>query len=844
MTPEQYENIRRIFLEARELHGTERANFLTGACGDDAAVRADVESLLASDADAASFLLHPALGDAFAVGRPESLACQTRTSPSAPVVNLDPAASKAPPHPQRIGEYKVLGVLGQGGMGVVYRAEQENPRRIVALKVIRPGIESRDVLKRFAHEAEVLGWLQHPGIAQVYEAGTADTGFGPQPYFAMEFVRGQPLTAYAHRHRLDIRARLELLARLCDAVHHAHQKGVIHRDLKPGNILVDETGQPKILDFGVARATDTNVRTMTLQTAAGQLVGTIAYMSPEQVGGDPQQLDTRSDVYALGVIGYELLTGRLPVDLAEKTLPQAARAIVEEEPTALSSINRAYRGDIDTIIAKALDKDKSRRYQSAFDLAEDIRRYLSDQPIFARPASAIYHLRKFARRNKPLVVGVAAAFLALVFGIIGTTTEAVRATRERNRALDAEQLADRRRAEAESQRTEAQRQAAIAQAVNDFLNDDLLAAARPEEKGRDATVREVLDRAAKSVEGRFGDAPLVEAAIRWTLAESYLRLGEIDAAEPHFQRAYALRRAELGEGHFDTLEAMNGLAVMYRRQEKLAEAEELCVRGLEISRRSLGEDSPITLNAMVSLASLYSAQGRFDEAEPLLVAAVTARQRLLGEEHPNTLTALNNLAALYARQQRLAEAEPLLAKLVEIQQRVSGMTHPMTLLCMSNLAGVYRNLGRLEQAEDLHRRTLAARREVLGARHPDTLLSMYNLGLVLQSREQFGEAETLFRDALAASREELGNDHTNTLATMKALGEVLVALEKFTEAEPVARECYVGMSSAFGDTHRYTRGSLELLVLLYDRWGKPDESTEWRNRLDKSTAASQPAAMP
>jgi serine/threonine protein kinase len=281
----------------------------------------------------------------------------------------------------------------------------------VALKVIKPGFATAETLRRFQHESQALGRLQHPGIAQIHEASTADTGFGPQPYFAMELIRGCALRQYAEEKHLDTRQRLELMAKICDAVEHAHQRGVIHRDLKPGNILVDETGQPKILDFGVARVTDSEVQ-LTTHTDLGQLIGTLAYMSPEQVTGDPLVVDTRSDVYALGVILYELLAGKLPYAVDRKLLPEAVHVIREDEPARLSSINRTYRGDIETIVAKALEKDKARRYGSAAAFASDIRRYLADEPITARRPSASYQLQKLARRHKALVAGTAAVFLS------------------------------------------------------------------------------------------------------------------------------------------------------------------------------------------------------------------------------------------------------------------------------------------------------------------------------------------------------------------------------------------------------------------------------------------------
>jgi tetratricopeptide (TPR) repeat protein/predicted Ser/Thr protein kinase len=312
--------------------------------------------------------------------------------------------------PAVIGHYRIIRLLGEGGMGAVYEAEQETPRRTIALKIIKPGFGSAGLLRRFEQEAQALGRLQHPGIAQIFEAGTADTDWGVQPFFAMEYIRGKTLREYARDRRLTTEQRLELMAKVCEAAHHAHQRGLIHRDLKPGNIIVDETGQPKILDFGVARVTDSDMQA-TRQTDVGQLVGTLAYMSPEQVLADPLELDTRSDVYALGVILYELLAGRLPYDLSSPKIHDAVQTILDTDPARLSSIQRIYRGDIETIVAKALEKDKGRRYSSAADLAEDIRRHLANQPIMARPPSAGYQLQKFYRRHKAGVIGTAAALV-------------------------------------------------------------------------------------------------------------------------------------------------------------------------------------------------------------------------------------------------------------------------------------------------------------------------------------------------------------------------------------------------------------------------------------------------
>ncbi len=332
----------------------------------------------------------------------------------------DPGSGSRGPHPVRIGQYKMLDPLGEGGMGVVYRAEQDNPRREVALKVIQPGAASAEMLRRFEQEAHVLGRLNHPAIAQIHEAGAADAGLGPQPFFAMELIAGQRLNEYVREQQPNLRQKLELMVKVCGAVQHAHQKGIIHRDLKPANLLVEKSGQPKVLDFGVARVTGADLPSVSRHTEVGQLIGTVPYMSPEQVAADPDALDTRSDVYTLGVILYELLAGRLPYAVRDKPRAEAERVIILEEPTPLSSVNRAYRGDLETIVAKALEKDKTRRYQSASELAADLERFLRDEPIVARPAGVLDQLRKFARRNKALVGGVGAALVALTLGVIGT----------------------------------------------------------------------------------------------------------------------------------------------------------------------------------------------------------------------------------------------------------------------------------------------------------------------------------------------------------------------------------------------------------------------------------------
>jgi WD40 repeat protein/predicted Ser/Thr protein kinase len=450
MADDQSEQAWAIFDQLADVPADQREAVLRAACGEDQALRGQVERLLAVDDGLATterkagFLQSPLLRPASPTG--------PATQPALP------PQGKAK-LPDRIGRYRVLRLLGEGGMGAVYEAEQDSPHRTVALKVIRPGLLAPGLLQRFAQEVEILGRLHHPGIAQIYEAGVAEDG---QPFFAMEFIRGLTLDEYARLRSRTVPDRVELLARVCDAVQHAHEQGVIHRDLKPANILVEETGQPKVLDFGVARATDVDLLTGAGLTRTGQLVGTPNYMSPEQVTADPAAIDRRADVYALGVILFELLAHRLPYQLDNRPLAEVARMIREEEPPRLGSVHPELRGDVETIVAKSLAKDPARRYATAAELAADLRRWLAHEPIRARPPSALYHLRQFARRHTGLVGGVLATGLALVLGLVFTTLFAVGEARQRGEAEQNARLANAEKREAQFQTYRARIAAAVA----------------------------------------------------------------------------------------------------------------------------------------------------------------------------------------------------------------------------------------------------------------------------------------------------------------------------------------------------------------------------------------------
>ena len=707
-----------------------------------------------------------------------------------------------------LGRYRIIRLLGEGGMGSVYEAEQDFPQRTVALKVIRAGYATAEMLRRFENETQALGRLQHPGIAQIYDAGTAETPFGRQPYFAMELVRGETLLAYSDEHKLSLRQRLELFAKICDAVQHAHQRGLIHRDLKPANLLVDETGQPRILDFGVARLTDSDAQA-TRQTDVGQLVGTLAYMSPEQVLGDLEEVDTRSDVYALGVILYELLARKMPYPIGRQ-IHEAVRAICDEEPAALSSMNRSYRGDIETIVGKALEKDKTRRYASAAELAADLRRHLHDEPIVARPPSTTYQLQKFARRNKALVTGVAAVFVVLVLGIAASAWEAVQA----------------RRAEAS------------AEAVNDFLQNDLLSQASASSQSGPhtipnpgLTVRTALDRAAARIRGKFDKQPAVEAGIRYTIGRTYIDLGQYPEARTQLERALALYRGSLGADNPKTLHTVNSLAYLAELQGKFAEAESLSTRALAIERRVLGPDSPDALATMNQLAVVLWDQGKYAEAETLDSQSFEIDSRVLGAENPATLGAMNTLAVVYAVQGKFTQAEPLLSQVVEVRRRTLGPDHPGTLRTMVNLANVFEGEGKYAQAEALLTQVVEIQRRVLGPEHPNTLGAMNDLGDIYDDEGKFAQAEALYSQTVEIERRTLGPEHPDTILAEGNLAGVYAHLGQYTEAETLRRHALAVRERVLGPNHPRTLQAMNRLawVLVTDsdpRHRRPAEALQ------------------
>jgi len=725
--------------------------------------------------------------------------------------------------PSRVGAYRVRELLAQGGMGVVYIAEQENPSRTVALKIIRPGQATPELLRRFENEAHVLGLLQHPGIAQIYEAGTADTGHGPQPFFAMELVRGKDLIEYADASDLDTRARLRLLARVCDAVAHAHQRGIIHRDLKPANILVTTEGQPKVLDFGVARATDADVKA-TVYTYAGQLIGTLPYMSPEQIAGDPDDVDTRCDIYALGVMLHELLTGTLPYEVAGKSFMDVARTIQDTQPASLSTVNRIYRGDIETIVGKALEKDKDRRYETAQALADDIRRYLAHEPIVARPPSTWYQAQKFTRRHRALVLSAGLGVLALVVGLAAATWGYMSAQRERFRA----------------------------EAINDYLLEKVLQAPNPIHGGPNTKVIDVIDRAAEAVEKEFADQPLLRADLWSTLSATYRGLGQYETAEELGRKAYEIRLAALGEMHPDTIEALDRIGHAQIGQGRPDEAVEYLSLVVDQRSRVLGPMHPETLRTKSDLAEAYDHTGDHERGIAMQREVVETRRRIMGRDNIDTIRSTISLASMLNFYGELEEAQGLYNEALELSSEAGESAVTATIASLNGLSYLYRSLGDDAASADYAERSLDASIELYGANHPDVGVAMTNLANALNRLGRDEEAANLRRGVLAIFEESLGPEHEWTLTARHNLAGSIANLGDKEEAERMhlrnledrrrvlgersmgVAETLGGLGIVYNNTDRYEEAvvaleeALEIYLALFDE-DHPEVATTLSN---------------
>ncbi|HMP70559.1 MAG TPA: tetratricopeptide repeat protein [Pirellulaceae bacterium] len=812
---------------------------------------------------------------------------------------------------QTIGPYKLLQRIGAGGMGEVWVAEQAEPvKRRVALKLIKAGIGSKEIIARFDAERQALALMNHPNIARILDAGTTPDG---QPFFAMELVQGKPLTTYCDENRLSIDERLELFADVCSGVQHAHQKGIIHRDLKPENILVavaDGQAVPKVIDFGLAKALESTQRLtdQSLFTGIGQILGTLKYMSPEQASLDNLDIDTRTDIYALGVILYKLLTGSTPLDdssLKGQTALKVLEIIREKEPVKPSSrlgsstdeqvstitgqrktdsvrLNRVLAGDLDWIVMKALEKDRTRRYESASGFAADIRRYLNGEPVVARPPSLNYRVRKFVKKNRVGVLAAGLLLLALTAGIVGTTLAMFRAlaaeslaenrldeanearakeAAQRKVAEDQRLIAEDRRTEAEGQRAaaqqaqanaeqaqaraetaavserlarlEEQRQRKFAEAINDFVKNDFLALTsvkgqtrfgETDEMGldRNTTLFQLLDRAAEKLTQRKDLDPLIEAELSWIVGVNFRGAGAYDRAIPFLERAVALRIELLGADDERVLDAQNSLAVAYSTAGQLDKALLLLEQTLELMKAKLGPEHPHTLISMNNLADGYRSTGQLNKALPLLEQTLELMKVKLGPEHPHTLTSMNNLADGYREAGQLDKALPLLKQTLELKKAILGPEHLDTLTSMAILADGYRSIGQLDNALPLYEQTLELKKTILGPEHPDTVTSMANLGFGYHDAGQLDKALPLLEQTLELRKTILGPEHPDTLTSMGSLAEGYRSTGQLDKALPLLEQTLELMKVKLGSDHPATLQSKNNLAAGYREAGQLD----------------------
>ncbi|MCK6483661.1 MAG: serine/threonine protein kinase [Phycisphaerae bacterium] len=754
--------------------------------------------------------------------------------------------SRRDPQAGAVGGYEIESEISRGAQGIVYRARQPNTQRHIALKrLIAGSFATSDMRARFEREMRVAAELHHPNIVTVYGAEIVDG----QPNLAMEWIDGKPVDRWAvgdARTRRGVDESLRLFAVICDAVHHAHQRGVIHRDLKPSNILVDDRGQPHILDFGLAKLMHQDDSAAVHLTRTRDFVGTPAYASPEQVRGDASAIDLRSDVYALGVILFQMLTGRLPYP-DDRNLANLLHAIQHVDPPPPSSLAAPLGTEIDAIVLKALAKSPADRYASVDALAADVRRYLADEPVLAHPPTAFYQFRKLiARRRLPFALGTTVAMLVLALAIV-TTVLSFRLDAQRRSAVEAQQQEARARQAADE--------------VTLFLRG-MLASVDPDQgRGRDVTVREVLDRAADEIDKRDDLTPEVDSAVRDAIGVSYFRLGFHDLAGPHLEKALDLARAAYGGSHPIVAARMQNLANFLRADSQLAEAQELyqqvydirCavlpaghrdtatalanLAGVRIERNDLeagekdldaaiemhiaafGPDHLQTVGAQIDRASIYQQRGQTARAADCLVELMPRVRAAFGPQHSRTLQALNNAAVSLRQCGRAEEALPYLEEAVSVAREIYGDEHPNTINLLGNLGNLHQSRGELDRAGELLITAMDRARTVLGPTHATTLATMNNLAGIHQARGDLPAAVALLRESLAGHRALFGEKHPATAISMAGLGAALMdapdAASHYEEAEELLLNALRFFESAFPPDHRFRLTTIKHLGRLY-----------------------------
>jgi len=772
-----------VFTEALQLPAVQRAAYLERACGSDEALRLRVEALLHA---------HETVGD-FLEQSPQKAAAGAK---QAMVVGEKPGDC--------VGRYKLLQQIGEGGCGVVFMAEQQEPvRRQVALKIIRPGMDTKSVIARFEAERQALALMDHPNIAKVFDAGATESS---RPFFVMELVRGIKITEYCDQNSLTTEERLRLFIQVCQAVQHAHQKGIIHRDIKPSNILVttslEGVAMPVVIDFGIAKATTSQRLTdKTLFTAFEMLLGTPAYMSPEQAALTSVDVDTRTDIYSLGVLLYELLAGSTPFDTGELLkagLDEIRRVIREDEPVRPSTrlgrltgadltmiarhrqvepprLIRTIRGDLDWIAMKALEKDRTRRYETANGLAMDVQRYLANEPIVARPPSKLYKLKKTVLRHKFLFLGGGIVAALLILGLILVSTSLARELRA-SREADAARI----RAEAESFKS---------RQVTQFLEDMLQGVGPSVALGRDTTMlREILDRTAKKVGAGLTNQPEIEAELRRLIGQLYWEIGKYEDAEKMDRAALAITERLFGRESRETAAALSDLGIVLWKEGNLAEAEVVQQRALTIRQKLFGDDNADVAVSLSNLADVYRHQKNGAAAEKLARKTLAIRQELFGRESLEAATSLRILGIMQGDAGNWAESEALSREVLAIRRKLLGPEHALVAASLNDLAWAVGAQGRQDEAENLEGEALAMRQKLLGGEHPDVAKSFFLLGERMRRRGELTQANSFLTMALTIQTKVLGEENQATLDTMRGLGLMLEAQGKLAESEEMHRK--------------------------------------------------------
>lgn len=721
--------------------------------------------------------------------------------------------------------YRILELVGSGGMGEVYRAEQVEPvRRQVALKVVKLGMDTRQVVKRFESERQALALMEHTNIARVFDGGATPTG---RPYFVMEYVKGEPITDYCDRHNLSTADRLKLFRTVCDAVQHAHQKGIIHRDLKPSNVLVTVEGDtpvPKIIDFGIAKATGARLTEETLFTTTGELMGTPEYMSPEQAEMSALDVDTRTDIYSLGVVLYELLVGALPFDpqqLRKAALGEIRRIIRETEPprpstrfselgetretiarcrrTDPAALARSLKGDLEWLILKAMEKDRTRRYASASELAGDIERHLKHEPIIASPPSRLYRMRKYVRRHRMGVSAAALVVLALVAGVVGTTVGLVRA----------------RRATAQ-----AEREAETARQVSDFLVDMFEVSDPGQAHGEEISAREVLDRGAKKIDTELADRPQVRARLLRTMGKVYSNLALYDQADSLLEDALAIDRGEFGANSLEAAAVLHDLAGLREREGRYRKALGLAQQALDIKKQLLGEEDPSTASTLCLVGGIDDFLGDYDQARAQLRRSLEINMKLYGEESTETAKVLQNLANLNNHQGRYAEAERLHRRALRILEKCEGELHPDVVQALVNLGLDCYRQNKLVEAHEALSRGLELAVKLYGDTHTAVGNDALNLGMVELAQGHLERAEELFKRALKISEKLSGADSLDVANALEELGNVQSRREANEDALPFYKRCLHIREVVLGPDHEGVAGALNNVGATYCLMGE------------------------